>query len=407
MFAAVFGQRDFAAPAPRAQIVQPRVFHDAEHPAREIRAGPKLLEIAPGALHRRLHEIVGVVLVARQRTREAAQPRQQLDDAFTDFLRRISHAFMLDNTSGEVIFFRAYPEHSFSRAWLALSGVGAVAAACSCRRCSCRCTCRIPETHARARRHVARRSPSARALRAERLLREHRAELDRDPRGRSGGARRGRRHRHHRGGARAVPARRNSWCCARGSSSDLGVKITVLQTPEGWSASRGLKRLRKLDPEGTYDYNHVYLDGGDGSRGRSAASEARSTALHRRAWLASGLIDGGVEATHEVLRRHRASIIRLRRQCRAERARHGGRVALLVRADFKALRRARDVCGGCVLRTCRGRRGRSRRRRARLDGARTRSRHQREPGRAAQRIARTRGEVAGEPRPSDRRRRRQ
>ena len=36
----------------------------------------------------------------------------------------------------------------------------------------------------------------------------------------------------------------------------------MLQTPAGWSASRGLKRLRKLDPAGSYDYNHVYLDSG-------------------------------------------------------------------------------------------------------------------------------------------------
>ena len=48
--------------------------------------------------------------------------------------------------------------------------------------------------------------------------------------------------------------------------ADLGVKFTVLQTPEGMSASRGLKRLRKLDPQGTYDYNHVYFDSGDASQ---------------------------------------------------------------------------------------------------------------------------------------------
>ena len=50
MFAAVLGQRDFATPCVRAPIVDPRVFHDAEHPGGEIRAGLELLEIAPGAL---------------------------------------------------------------------------------------------------------------------------------------------------------------------------------------------------------------------------------------------------------------------------------------------------------------------------------------------------------------------
>ena len=125
------------------------------------------------------------MLVARQRTREAAQPRQQRDDAFTDFLRRISHAFMLDNTSGEVIFFRAYPEHSFSLAWLSLPASRAVAA-CSCRRCSragaagARADCRTPRARSAPRCATL---TGARALRAERLLSEHRAELDRDPRG--------------------------------------------------------------------------------------------------------------------------------------------------------------------------------------------------------------------------------
>jgi subtilisin family serine protease len=78
------------------------------------------------------------------------------------------------------------------------------------------------------------------------------------------------------------------------------VKITVLRTPEGWNASRGLKRLRKLDPEGTYDYNHIYFDVGEVTSATTAnAVGASSTdgAGHR-----VGLIDGGVEATHEALR---------------------------------------------------------------------------------------------------------
>jgi subtilisin family serine protease len=81
---------------------------------------------------------------------------------------------------------------------------------------------------------------------------------------------------------------------------ELGVKVTVLQTPEGWSAPRGLKRLRKLDPLGTYDYNHIYFDVGE-IAGAAAAGEPAAPgsggAGHR-----VGLIDGGVEATHEALR---------------------------------------------------------------------------------------------------------
>ena len=101
----------------------------------------------------------------------------------------------------------------------------------------------------------------ARTLRAERLLREHRAELDRSPPGDLIVR------------AQVVGIDITEEALARAQKAqfvvvrtrelvDLGVKITVLQTPEGMNASHGLKRLRKLDPEGTYDYNHVYLDSG-------------------------------------------------------------------------------------------------------------------------------------------------
>ena len=83
----------------------------------------------------------------------------------------------------------------------------------------------------------------------------------------------------------------------------LDVKISVLQTPEGWSASRGLKRLRKLDPQGTYDFNHVYLD----SETRAAALPRAQHAIDAPAEAGTraaqatrrvGLIDGGVDVTH-------------------------------------------------------------------------------------------------------------
>jgi subtilisin family serine protease len=79
---------------------------------------------------------------------------------------------------------------------------------------------------------------------------------------------------------------------------DLGVKITVLQTPEGMSATRGLKRLRKLDPEGAYDYNHVYLDSAaqdDNSAPRAVNAPKNIIAGRGRV----GLIDGGVDPNHE------------------------------------------------------------------------------------------------------------
>ena len=101
----------------------------------------------------------------------------------------------------------------------------------------------------------------ARVLRIEQMSRDHRAELERDPAGELV----------VRAEVVAIDiteaalqrALENKFLLKRTQElAELGVKITVLQTPEGWTARRGLKGLRKLDPEGTYDYNHVYLDGG-------------------------------------------------------------------------------------------------------------------------------------------------
>jgi subtilisin family serine protease len=75
------------------------------------------------------------------------------------------------------------------------------------------------------------------------------------------------------------------------------------------SASRGLKRLRKLDPEGTYDFNHVYLDSGE--TGATISQVSRTAGVTRGPTSVAGgsrrvgLIDGGVDAAHEALQRLR------------------------------------------------------------------------------------------------------
>jgi len=140
----------------------------------------------------------------------------------------------------------------------------------------------------------------ARALRADRLLNDHRAVLDRDPRGDlvvraeviaidiTDAAL-----------ANAIKARFSA--LRTQEFTELGMTVTVLATPDGWSAPRGLKRLRKLDPEGTYDYNHIYLDVGE-IAGAATASETATAPAAGPAAHRVGLIDGGVEATHEALR---------------------------------------------------------------------------------------------------------
>jgi Subtilase family len=143
-----------------------------------------------------------------------------------------------------------------------------------------------------------------RALRNQRLFDQHRAELDLDPHGDLV--------------VRSEVIAIDITDAALGKATqarflvkrtqelpDLAVKITVLQTPEGWTARRGLAKLRKLDPDGTYDYNHVYLDSGGMLADRGAPPALR--ALDERApgggaRVRVGLIDAGIDASHAALR---------------------------------------------------------------------------------------------------------
>jgi hypothetical protein len=144
---------------------------------------------------------------------------------------------------------------------------------------------------------------NARSLRGDRLLRENRAQLDRDARGELV----------IRAEVVAIditPAALDRAIEAKfkllrtEELADLAVRISILQTPEGVSATRGLKRLRKLDPGGTYDYNHVYLDSGEvgGVHAQFAPiPRVNDTATSGGASHRVGLIDGGVDAGHQAL----------------------------------------------------------------------------------------------------------
>jgi subtilisin family serine protease len=84
----------------------------------------------------------------------------------------------------------------------------------------------------------------------------------------------------------------------------IDARIVVLQVPAGVSTARALERLRTLDPQGLYDFNHIYMDSG------SSATATRPSANEDRpakgdiggARLKIGLIDGGVAVTHAVFR---------------------------------------------------------------------------------------------------------
>ena len=141
---------------------------------------------------------------------------------------------------------------------------------------------------------------AARSLRRDQLFEQHRAELDRDPAGELV----------IRAEVVAIDitdaaltrALKEDFLVSRTKElADLGVKITVLKTPDGWSAKRGLKRLRKLDPDGNYDYNHIYLDSGGAETNRTRRLDEPST-MGGATRIRVGVIDGGVDAAHVSLR---------------------------------------------------------------------------------------------------------
>jgi subtilisin family serine protease len=84
-------------------------------------------------------------------------------------------------------------------------------------------------------------------------------------------------------------------------------EVVVFEAPQGMSIRRALKRLRKLDPDGIYDFNHVYLESGEeDAAGVVLARAKQASDLQPAAEGVSarriGLIDGGIEASHPALR---------------------------------------------------------------------------------------------------------
>lgn len=85
---------------------------------------------------------------------------------------------------------------------------------------------------------------------------------------------------------------------------ELLLRVTVLAAPENMSTRRALSRARKADPEGRYDFNHLYTD--SGTVGRATRSAQPGSHAERAGDEAPairvGLIDGGVDVAHPALR---------------------------------------------------------------------------------------------------------
>lgn len=79
----------------------------------------------------------------------------------------------------------------------------------------------------------------------------------------------------------------------RSEIPDLGISLAVV-THEGMSATRALERLRRIDPDGAYDLNHVFFESGAGVVGGPAAAAPAATG---GGTAVVGLIDTGVADT--------------------------------------------------------------------------------------------------------------
>jgi subtilisin family serine protease len=83
----------------------------------------------------------------------------------------------------------------------------------------------------------------------------------------------------------------------------LDAELLVFRVPRGNSVHRALAALRKADPGGIYDYNHIYLSVGSVIERASAPTpRTDSAAPAAGASGAIGLIDGGVDRAHSAFR---------------------------------------------------------------------------------------------------------
>lgn len=148
-----------------------------------------------------------------------------------------------------------------------------------------------------------------RQVRVERLLRQHRQELDNDPRGAPV----------VRGRVVALDPSADALSRARAAGftvesesllTELDLRLVVLAAPRGMRTRAALQRLRRLDPAGHYDFDHVYL-GADAGRLQlamvptSGLQAGMATQMPARAssTVRVGLVDSGVQAAHPSLRR--------------------------------------------------------------------------------------------------------
>ena len=147
--------------------------------------------------------------------------------------------------------------------------------------------------------------PDLRAVRLERLnelLRRHRDVLEADPHGDPVVRREIVAWSPSRAGLAAAAAAGLSVLRER-RLEGLDETMVVLQVPDGAATADLLAQLRARDPDGTYDFNHVYMESEAGAPAPTPAPASDLPAASGKKGGASvGLIDSGIDSGHEVFR---------------------------------------------------------------------------------------------------------
>lgn len=81
----------------------------------------------------------------------------------------------------------------------------------------------------------------------------------------------------------------------------LGLQVVVLSAPRGVPAAEAARRLRTLDPDGEYEFNHLYQQGGVVTLSASAGSAAGLARVRPDPSVRVGLLDGAVARGHPTL----------------------------------------------------------------------------------------------------------
>ncbi len=123
----------------------------------------------------------------------------------------------------------------------------------------------------------------------------------------------------------------------------LDARLVVLQVPAGEDTAALLDKLRALDPDGSYDFNHVYTGSGTQPLPGGQPGAARQEPAPRDGAPRVGLVDSGVDTGHAVFRD--AAVTRWGCDGAVHPAAHGTAVAALMVGRSERFRGAAPQAG--------------------------------------------------------------